>query len=254
MHERERRARWRWVIGVAVCVLALGTAGCGLLKAPPPAPTPTPAGSNLLANPGFELFAPGWEPLQGTDPSGFQVNVTTPHGGKGHAARLVLASDAGIDGSAAAGFAQHLSGAEFPEFLSGFYLVDDWQPRDTFQYIEFAVTVAGGDFADGPGTYTSRFLIAGADREPAGGPATKFTFLSRAAPSLHRWTYFAYPLREAFAFKFGKVPTGWTDLQIHFAVRYEDRTANQPATSADVSFDDLFAGSQSANPNRPTDP
>jgi hypothetical protein len=253
MHERERRVRWQEVY-VVVCALAFAAVGCGLLKEPQPLPAPTPAGPNLFANPGFELYAPGWGLMQGTDPSNFQVSTATPHNGKGYAARLRLTSEAGAEGPAVAGFVQRLTSGEFPEFLSGFYRADVWQPGDTLQYIEFAVTVTGGDFGDGLSTHVARFLIAGAEREPAGDPTIRFTFLSRAAPPIGRWTYFAYPLRESFAFKFGKALTRWAKLEIQFAVRYDDKTADQPATSADVSFDDLFVGGQSANPNRPTDP
>jgi hypothetical protein len=253
MHERGQRARrWKW--GALACALALASAGCGLTKAPQPLPAATPAGPNLFANPGFELGVASWDPFQVPLTSGFTVSDAASHNPAGHSARVQIGPEAGDDGTHAAGFAQKLQTDSFPEFVSGSYRVDAWQPGDALQYVEFAVTVKGGDFDDGLDMHVTRFLIAGAAREPLGDPTTRYTFLSRAAPPLKRWTYFSYPVREAFLVKFGKAPTRWDALDIRFDVRYDDRAAGQPTPAADVSFDDLFAGKQQANPNRPPDP
>ena len=189
--------------------------------------------------------------LAGSD--GFSISDSVAHSGT-HSLSLNLAGDASETGTRLVGGVQTIRTTEFPEYLSGFYRVDDWRPAATYQYIQAVVAVHGGDFGDAFPVHEIRFALAGLTRTPFVVPYAQFVFLNRAAPVLHQWVYFDYPLRQAFTTGPGKLPTRWDSIDIRLEVRYDAKTAVEGATSGQVYFDDLYAGPQAANPNRPPDP
>jgi hypothetical protein len=118
--------------------------------------------------------------------------------------------------------------------------------------VQFVVAVYGSDIGTEFPIYEIRFPLAGVDRDPLTLSNAKFLFLSREKrPGLGRWTYFGYPLRQAFESRWGKAPTRWDKLEVFLEVRYDAKTQAQGETSADVYFDDIYAGPQAENPNRP---
>ncbi len=236
-------------VGVLLVIpLALGLSSCGLFKELPPVPTLTPTHANLLQNSGFESGDQLWATQDGG--GRFSISDSTAHSG-GHSLLLRLRGDAGDTGTRVASAAQSIDTTTFPEYVSGFYRVDGWKPTAGSQYLQFTVVVHGGDFGDNRPVHEMRFAIAGLQYEPFGLRGGAFVFLSRAAPVLHRWTYFGYPVKDAFARALGRAPGRWDSIAFLFEVRYDGKPASQSASVADVYFDDLYAGSQLDNPNRP---
>jgi hypothetical protein len=224
-----------------------------LFEAPPPAPTPRPSAANLFINPGFEDGSQPWISPQQADWSPFSVSDSKAHDGT-HSMRAQLEGDPNLAAKRSAGGSQEVRTGDFPEFVSGFYRVDSWQPRARFQYVEFVVRVRGGDFDDDVPTHEVRFLIGGTASDPPGAPGISLIYLSRGAPALGRWTYFSYPVKRAFESRFGEAPTHWDGMEVSFDVRYDGLTATEPYPAADVYFDDLYIGVQAGNPNRPPEP
>ncbi len=207
--------------------------GCGAFEESGPAATPTPSASNLLADAGFEGLAPAWVAFPPA--RAHEIVEGTAHGGVSSIA-LYLSSDVG-----ALAVSQSLNPPSFPEFLSGYYRVDDW-PEDG-AFLQFVVKAPGG----GPDELREvRFVIAGASSDPEAAPDARFVFLSRDEPPLGEWTYFAYPIGLAFEARTGAAPQAWTSVDITLEARLE--TGEGAAT---VYFDDVYVGTQAGNPNRP---
>ncbi|MBI2723830.1 MAG: hypothetical protein HYX50_02085 [Chloroflexi bacterium] len=240
---------------LAICCLlgpAVLLAACGILKAPPPLPTATPSASIGITNASFEQTQAPWTATAGTAPNGFSISDAAAHSGA-RSARLTLA---GGTTSEAAGVTQPVVNPKFPEFVSGFYRVDDWRPGDPagLMYLQFSIVVRGGDFGDNLPQHELRVLIAGAPREPQPDPAVRYTFLDRGAPQSKRWVYFSYPVTEAFLFRFGKAPSRWDAIELRLEVRSDPPERGGTTGAASVYFDDLYVGDQRDNPNRPPDP
>lgn len=254
MQERGLRGRTTWQAALpGLLAVALVIAGCGVLDAPPPRPTPRPAAFNLFVNPGFEDGSQPWLSFQPADSPPFSVSDAAAHSGA-QSAHLVLEGDTNFAETRAAGATQEVKTSGFPEFVSGYYRVDSWDPQARLQYLEFVVRVSGADLLPESPTHDVRFLIAGAPTDPTTTPDVHLIFLSRAAPVIGKWTYFAYPIKRAFESRFDRAPARWDSLQVSFEARYDGWNGSAPAKAADVYFDDLYVGFQAGNPNRPDGP
>lgn len=221
-----------WVGVMCVAALpALVMAGCGAFQESPPEPTPAPSAANLIANPGFEL-ASDW---MWTRPVSFST-AGSPHAGSSTLRLRVNGSGGAVDGAM-----QSVNTAEFPEFLSGFYRTDEWP--DDGAYLQFRVRAATGAFETVPEV---RFLIAGVASEPPEEPPASYVFLSRAAPAIGEWTYFAYPVRQAFRDETGAIPTAWVSVDVSLELR-----STSDGADATAYFDDIYLGPQVGNPNKP---
>ncbi len=130
---------------------------------------------------------------------------------------------------------------EFPEFLSGFYRVDAW-PGDG-AYLRFTVYAPTGAFEAAPEIW---FIIAGSAPAPSETSLAPTVFLSRAAPVIGEWTYFAYPLRQAFLDNVAAIPATWASIQVSVELR-----SGADGAEATAYFDDIYLGTQIGNPNRP---
>lgn len=239
---------------VAAALLPL-LGACTVLEEAAVTPTSTPAAApNLLLNPGFEGGDPPWTFRQQPEWSGFTVTADAARTGAA-GLRLELRDSGDASQVHIAGAVQEIRGlAEFPEFISGFYRVEDWQPKDVaFQYLQFVVVVSGGDYGDEYDSHQIRLPLAGARTQPFQLLNARWIFLSRDQPAVGKWVYFAYPLRQAFIDKWGKAPATWDGIEIFLEVRYDGKTATNSGMSADVSFDDVYMGTQIGNPNRPQD-
>lgn len=210
---------------------------CGLLEESPPVASPPPPASNVLRNPGFEDGALPWEAPSGVQP--FAID-----GEQARTATHSLALRADGRSSAAT---QRLDVPEIPEFLSGFYRVDEW-PDAGLQYLQVVISVTGGDFGDTLPLHEVRIVIAGTGVAPAAPEGSAVVFLSREEPEVGEWTYFSYPLRQAFNTRLGKTPASWSELRVRM------EAYSQGGDGVTVWFDDLFAGPQLDNPNAPPDP
>ena len=237
----------------ASMLLVVAATGCGLVEESDPRPRATPAAddANLFENGGFENGEAPWRWLDTHEQwRRFAISDEEAHSGA-YSVKLDVAGSEGEEGSRITGTIQTVETDAFPEFLSGYYRVQEWRPEASFQYLQFVVVVRGGDFGDDLDLHEVRFPIAGIDHEPFRPANAWFVFLRRGQPSLREWTYFGYPIRRAFEVRWGRAPTTWDGLEFFFEARYDGKTAEQAATSASVYFDDLYLGPQMSNPNRP---
>jgi hypothetical protein len=218
-----------------VLLIAAGAliAGCGAFDESPPPPTPAPSASNLIVDAGFEGLAPAWTVFPPAN--AHEISTAAAHGG---ASSLALHASAAVPALAAS---QGLHPAAFPEFLSGYYRVDDWP--DAGAMLQFVVKAAGGAPEE---VRELRFVIAGAETEPEQSPTARYVFLSRDRPTVGEWTYFGYPLALAFEGRTGSVPQAWTSIDVTLEVR-----VSGDGGDATVYYDDLYVGPQVDNPNRP---
>jgi len=245
-----RLGRLGALAAVLACVPSL--VACGVFAEQPVIPTPTlPPGANRLQNPGFEAGTQYWTSPDGTANPAFTPDGAIVHSGA-QSAHLELRGSADDVGSRVVGGVQVLPAPEFPEVVSGFYYVARWEPPEPFQYIEVGVAVHGGNHPDGLDLHQVRFLLAGAPREPFTLLNGRFQFLNRDQPEAGRWVYFSYPVREAFRTQLGWDPLGWDYIDLSFEVRYDEKDPGK-AAAADVYVDDLYAGTQALDPNRPPD-
>jgi hypothetical protein len=221
---------------VLIAIVALAASACGLYDDHPFQVTPTPSHANLLQNPGFES---GMAPWSTEGHGAVTISSMGAHGGE-HSIELK-------PGSALNAIAmQTLSGNTIPEFVSGFYRTDAWPVAADHGELEFAVRVTGGAFPDGRADHTVVFLIGGRQSDVPQDPfdLNKYVFLSRAAPTVGAWTYFAYPVADAFKQQFGATPSSVDSVTLSL----ELGAFEQPLAAR---FDDIYAGPQLANPNRP---
>jgi hypothetical protein len=232
---RGLRRPGRALAAAAVCVWAIALSACGLYRDDPSISlTPTPSHANLLGDPGFEA-GDAWT----ADPaSALSVDGAPPRSGV-HAATLdSTAGDAHIT--------QSIAPPAFPDFVSGYYRVPRWSNGNSPRFVGFSVTVRGGQFPDNLPQHTVNFVIAGLAAAPDNVPQGEaYVFLSRAAPTAGSWQYFGYPVKAAFITAFMAVPPTWNTIDVSF----DSQTGAVAADSA--SFDDLYAGPQLSNPNRP---
>ncbi len=248
------RARWRRaslpLVGATLMLASLAFGGCGLLNEETPLPTAVVPSANVLANAGFE---DGEEPWRSFAANPLTIVDDEAHGGQ-RSARLELTRSAPDGDSSIA--AQTLNTNQFPEFVSGFYRADDWESGEDTHWLEFTVRVAGGAYGDQLPVHTLRIIIAGVQELPPPvfgiePPGIATTFIRRDDPELREWTYFGYPVREAFLRAFQADPVGWDSVE--FEVSLQCRS-NACEPGAAVFFDDLYAGTQAGNTNNPSNP
>lgn len=240
-----KRGRWRWLVRsaalVATATVGISTGGCGLFADLPPLPTPRPSPTNLVVNAGFEDGEAPWvasgEPPRLTDALAHQGTRSMA---------LVVRGEAADEGERRAGAVQQLATPAFPEFVSGFYRVEEWIPNGAVMVLDFALTARGG------GTSREVRVVLGTSEPALAPPAegTGYIYVSRDEPGTGEWEYFSYPVRRAFEQVFGAAPDGWETLDLSLAVRYEAKPAGG-AVGAVVVLDDLYVGPQLGNPNRP---
>jgi hypothetical protein len=230
MHVAIRVARLLVPIACAAWSVA-----CGVFDESPVVPAPTPSGENLLADGGFEGGATAWTAFP---PAGaHEVTSSAAHGG---ASSMALRLSPSVSQLAVT---QVLNPSTFPEFVSGFYRVDQWPEEGAF--LQFVVSARG---AAPDETREVRFVIAGVSTAPdeENSPLVRYVFLSRDDPVVGEWTYFAYPVRYAFQVTTGRVPEAWTSIDVSVEAR-----SLTGAIESTAYFDDLYAGPQAGNPNRP---
>lgn len=219
-----------------VCALALSLTACGLYRTDTSINlTPTPTHANLLHDPAFEQGADEWA----SNPQGALSLGRVPGRDGGHAATLDSTGGA-------AQISQTVAPPDFPDFVSGYYRVPRWSAGTSARFLAFSVTMHGGQFEDGLAQHTVHFEIGGMAAAPDSmPPGEAYVFLSRAAPVTNSWQYFGYPVKTAFTAAFGPVPPTWDSVDVAFQ-------AQTGAVAGDAaSFDDLYAGPQLENPNRP---
>lgn len=246
------RAR-RWLPSRTIALLAplaLILASCGLAETTEPRAVETaPSGSNLLINPGFELGQASWNPGDTALVAPYVIADGTAHTGS-RSVELSLAALPSGGAATTALASQTLIPNTFPEFVSGFYRVDDWA---TGARLQFVVTVTGGDFGDGPAPHEVRFVLGGAPPPEPEDAGIAYVFIDRGEPETGRWVPFGYPIKQAFQSRLGKVPTVWQSIRLSLELRGAGGDADAEAPPGVAYFDDLYAGPQIAAPLPPED-
>jgi hypothetical protein len=228
---------------------------------------PTAAGprrrdaGNLFANGDFESGRPPWHDRRAPSRNfwhGFELQTGLAYHGK-TSALLRLAGDESTPREAVyiAGVVQevreptlldpatHQEIQEFPETISGYYRVENWQRRLPKQYIQFVVILWGSDLhPDHPEETNTqiRYVLAGAETPPLTLTNAHYIILGPAEPRTGAWIPFARDLRKDWLEQWGELPKRYEFLRILFEVRYDDGKDVAPGPMADVYFDDLYLG------------
>jgi hypothetical protein len=141
--------------------------------------------------------------------------------------------------------ATHQETQEFPEAISGYYRVEEWQRRTAKQYVQFVVILWASDLQpDGPDetNIQIRYVLAGASAPPLSISNARYIILGPAEPRTHAWIPFSRDLRKDWLEQWGALPRRFEYLRILFEVRYDDDPSIEPGSMAKVYFDDLYVG------------
>ena len=220
---------------VAVSALLALTAACGNGGGGQPAPT----SGNQFTNPGFEEGRDPWFALK---PPDFILSEDQAHAGDASALLEFQASQS-EEGTKISYLVQEIQPEEFPEVLSGYYRVDNWEKGTRKQYLQFVVIVFGA--ANLPGELSNhqiRYILAGIDSPPFGIDNAHFIFDSKEDPPVGEWVKFEHNVREDFVRLWGAAPEGYANIRVLFEVRYDDKSPEEGPIRADVYYDDLYFG------------
>ncbi len=203
---------------------------------------------NLLTNPGFEEGTDPWYSMETTGwGAPFDVSDTVAHSGT-HSAHLAMRPPSAPVQHQVYGAVQSLTPKTFPEFLSGFYRVQNWQKGTEHQYLQFVVIAI---LPEGQGNIQIRYLLAGTATDPFRIDNAKFVYLTKEEPKIGEWVYFERKIADDFQQLWGTVPENVQELRIFFEGRYDFETESTGNMSGDVYYDDLHVGSKADAPSFP---
>ncbi len=207
------------------------------------------ASGNILRNGDFESGAEPWHTMDGpTWSADFEVTDEVVHGGS-HSVHLQLVPPAAPAKNLVFGVAQDIPLTKLPEYVSGFYRVENWKKATDSQYLQFVVIVFTTDPKTNQTTNTQiRYLLAGAASEPFEIGNAKFVFIDKADPQPGTWVHFARNVRQDFLEQWGAVPENITSVRIFFETRFDAPTEIQPQMAGDIYYDDLYMGPQLGAP------
>jgi hypothetical protein len=222
----------------------------------PGAYQPPPGTANLLGNGGLEEGTQYWFALH-------EQTVQTAdvaHSGQASAHLHMQDGPEATEGKVYY-LVQEVAPAEFPELISGYYRIDNWQRGTEKQYLQFVVIVfastnlttnkQGAPLSTPYPNYQIRYPLVGISEEPFAIGNAFFKFLSRdLEPRQGEWVYFESNIKNDFQQLWKVVPEGYSKIRVLFEVRYDDKAPGN-AAEADVYYDDLYMGPANANPNQP---
>lgn len=225
------------LVGLAAC------SGNDSQPATPATESEAGAAGNVFRNPSFEDGEASWISLtsQAWGPP-FTASREVAHSGQ-QSAYLELRGTPGLKDVEVVGVVQEIAPEQFPEFLSGYYRVEDWKRGTAKQYLQFVVIVFGADGSSGgfPNNQI-RYPLAGISEEPFDIANAKFVFVGTDEPATNTWVYFERNIRQDFLEQWGAVPEHFDKLRILFEVRYDDYEPLDDELEADVFYDDLYIG------------
>lgn len=219
---------------LALAGLATVTAACNDGES-----APSGEDGNLFGNPSFEEGRDPWFSLK---PPDFRLSNDIDHSG-GHSAYLPLEATEEEVNEKIIYLVQEVEPEEFPQMISGFYRVENWNKGTEKQYLQFVVIAFGVDNL--PGDYANhqiRYLLAGIDEPPFAIANAQFVFLSEEDPVEGEWVEFERNLAADFRELWGDEPEGFDKIRVLFEVRYDDKLAGEGPLGADVYYDDLYMG------------
>jgi hypothetical protein len=204
-----------------------------------------PPAINLLVNGSLETGREPWYTL--VEESGFAVTDARWLSGT-HSALESMRDPVGAVGigptdSKVYYLVQDISPSQFPDIVRGNYFVDNWVKGTRWQYLQFVIIVfAPANFPAEPSNYQIRYPLAGIDSEPFPISNAKFQFVSKEEPLQGKWVPFEVNVKEGFEELWGDVPEGFEKLRLLFEVRWDHGQEATGLRSADVFWDDLYAG------------
>jgi hypothetical protein len=208
---------------------------------------PVEGQANLFRNPGFESGAEPWCVLRAPM---FGVSQDQSHSGQS-SALLQMRVLSVTTGDRIYYLVQELEVQEFPEFISGYYRVDEWAKGTPKQYLQFIVIAMGAtNMPGGFSNHQVRYPLAGISEDPFAISNAYFVYIGREEPTIGQWVYFERNIKQDFQSLWGAVPEGFSKIRVLFEVRFDDKEAGAPA-EAEVYYDDLYMGPASENPNHP---
>lgn len=194
---------------------------------------------NVFRNGGFE---DGGDPWYSLKPPEFKISESVSRSGKASAAlpfRAALADE----GNSIYYLVQETEPDQFPEYLSGSYLVDSWEKGTPKMYLQFVVIVFGADNLQGDFTnHQIRYILAGIQSPPFAIANADFLFLTREDPVIGEWVDFKRNLADDFKEAWGAVPENFEKIRVLFEVRYDDKVVGEGPVASDVYYDDLYMG------------
>jgi hypothetical protein len=201
------------------------------------------ASGNLFPNPGFEEGADPWYTLN--EESGFTVTDEYAYSGT-HSALLNMDDPVEASGQGKVYYlVQDIEPEELPEYVEGYYRVENWERGTPLQYLQFVIIAwAPANFPPTSNNYQLRYIIAGIDSPPFDIGNAHFVFLSREDPVIGEWTKFSANVREDFQRLWNAVPEDFESLRLLFEVRWDYKEAGSGAPRGDVYYDDLYIGDQ----------
>ena len=201
-------------------------------------------GDNLIANPGFEDGASGWQTRSDS------LVVSEEQAASGNASGL-LEMRATADSPTTLNFTafQEFTVDKIPERMTAEYFVDNWVRGTENQYIQVSVIITGS----GPGmpecppghpcpNIQLRYILGGVTREPVGVANAQFIFVGGEEPPLGEWTHFETDVLFDAAEYWGTLPSVIEKVRVQFEVRYDSRDLDEAPLEADVYLDDVYLG------------
>lgn len=204
-----------------------------------------PPAINLLDNGSLEAGREPWYTL--VEDSGFTVSDARYLSGT-HSALEGMRDPVGVGGGGLTDgkvyfLVQDISPSEFPDVVRGNYFVENWIKGTRWQYLQFVIIVfMPAKFPAEPTNYQIRYPLAGIDSEPFPIGNAKFQIVSKGEPLQGEWVPFELNVKEDFEELWGVVPEGFEKLRLLFEVRWDFSQEATGLRSADVFWDDLYAG------------
>jgi len=203
------------------------------------------ATANLLSNAGFESGVDPWHAMDSPSWSpDFDVAGNLAHDGS-HSVHLSLTPPDTPALNRVFGVVQDIELTDLPEYVSGYYRVENWQKGTDFQYLQFVVIVFTSDPQTGQTSNKQiRYLLAGAASESFEIGNAKFVFIDEAEPRQSAWVHFGRNIRDDFEELWGSVPQNITSIRVFFEARFDSPAEIRPQMAGDVYYDDLYVGPQ----------
>lgn len=140
------------------------------------------------------------------------------------------------------GAIQEVSPSEFPNRISGYYKVENWNRGTKKQYLQFVVIVWGDQDVPRYPNIQIRYILAGITAPPFNIGNGRFMFLGEEEPKQSTWIHFQRDLRADFIEKWGHVPWDFKKIRFLFETRYDGKIPEESNIHADVYFDQLYLG------------
>lgn len=193
----------------------------------------------------FHMAKRGWRNRSGWSP--FELTELRAHSGA-RSVHLHMNSDAQRGPTRVHGVVQEVTPDHLPQYISGWYRVEDWQRGALKQYIQVVVIARGSSvvpegLAQVPNFQVS-MVLAGIDQTPFPITNRRFHFDGPMEPEQDEWQFFEFDLHQMFDQLWGVQPENFEALKVFFEVRYDYRGTG-PSAKADVYFDDLYIGDES---------